>query len=40
MQTFLTSNFNLNRRSIMLLAPLALVAGVATAQTWPTKPIE
>ncbi|MEY4882566.1 MAG: hypothetical protein RIS34_420 [Pseudomonadota bacterium] len=29
-----------SRRSIMLLAPLVFVAGVATAQTYPTKPIE
>ncbi len=36
MQTFPT----FNRRSLMLLAPLALIAGAATAQTWPTKPIE
>ena len=36
MQTFPT----FKRRSLMLLAPLALIAGAATAQTWPTKPIE
>lgn len=29
-----------SRRTIMLLTPLALVAGVASAQTYPTKPIE
>ena len=31
---------NFNRRSLMLVAPLALVAGLATAQSYPTKPIE
>jgi hypothetical protein len=36
MQTFLA----FSRRTIVLLTPLALVAGVASAQTYPTKPIE
>ena len=29
-----------SRRSFKLLAPLALIAGAASAQTWPAKPIE
>ena len=34
------TSLNFCRRSILLLAPLALIAGVATAQSYPTKPIE
>ena len=31
---------NFSRRSFKLLAPLALIAGATSAQTWPAKPIE